>query len=83
MKCEPQPRTYEYHTLKLLVQVWNLSGRPSGKYLAATIGIWLSKLDEDHEGEEKRLTEQTQARSLAVSGQRSIGHRNQHAMTSN
>ena len=44
VKRKPRSRTYGYDTLKLLIQVWNLAGRPSGKYLAATMGIWLPKL---------------------------------------
>jgi hypothetical protein len=46
VKHTPRPPTYGYDTLKLLIQVWNLAGRPSGKYLAATMGIWLPKLEQ-------------------------------------
>ena len=69
-KRAPRPRTYGYDTLRLLIVVWMLAGQPSGKYLAATMGIWLPKLiahgefgDDTH-----RLTEHTQAQLLAVSG---------------
>jgi hypothetical protein len=65
---KPRGRTYGYDTLKLLIQVWNLAGRPSGKYLAATMGIWLPKLEQHHELDEKRLTEHTRAQLLRVSG---------------
>ena len=68
VKRKPRPPTYGYDTLKLLIQVWNLSGRPSGKYLSATMGIWLPKLEKHHELDEKRLTEHTRAQLLAVSG---------------
>ena len=68
VKREPRPPTYGYDTLKLLIQVWNLSGRLSGKYLSATMGIWLPKLEKHHELDEKRLTEHTRAQLLAVSG---------------
>lgn len=53
----PRPRTYGYDTLKLLTAVWMLAGQPSGKYLAATMGIWLPK-----------LTEHTRTQLLTVSG---------------
>lgn len=68
VKRTPRPRTYGYDTLKLLIQVWNLAGRPSGKYLAATMGIWLPKLVKHHELDEERLNEGTRAQLLAVSG---------------
>ena len=65
VKRKPRPPRYGYDTLKLLIQVWNLSGRPSGKYLAATMGIWLPKLEKHHELDEKRLTEHTRTQLLA------------------
>lgn len=68
MKRKPRGRTYGYDTLKLLVQVWNLAGRPLGKYLAATMSIWLPKLEQHHELDGKRLTEHTRAQLLTVSG---------------
>lgn len=66
----PKPRrpTYGYDTLKLLIQVWSLAGRPSGKYLAATMGIWLPKLEHYGELNKARLNDQTRAQLLAVSG---------------
>ena len=47
-----------------------LAGQPSGKYLAATMGIWLPKLIEHGEfgDDAHRLTEHTRAQLLAVSG---------------
>ena len=68
LKRKPRSRTYGYDTLKLLIQVWNLAGRPSGKYLAATMPIWLPKLEKHHELDVKRLNAQTRAQLLAVSG---------------
>jgi hypothetical protein len=62
-----QPR-HGYDTRKLLIQVWSLAGRPSGKYLAATMGIWLPKLEHYGELDQKRLSEHTRAQLLAVSG---------------
>ena len=68
VKRKPRGRMYGYDTLRLLIQVWNLAGRPSGKYLAATMPIWLPKLEKHHELEAKRLNEGTRAQLLAVSG---------------
>ncbi len=65
---KPRGRSYGDDTLTLLIQVWNLAGRPSGKYLAATMGIWLLKLEQHHERDKKRLAEHTRAQLLAVSG---------------
>lgn len=45
----PRSRTYGYNTLKLLIQVWNLAGRPSEKYLTATLPICPPKLEQHHE----------------------------------
>lgn len=64
----PRGRTYGYDTLKLLIRVWNLAGRPSGKYLAATMGIWLPKLEKHGELDKVRLNEHTRAQLLAISG---------------
>jgi hypothetical protein len=64
----PRRPTYGYDMLKLLIQVWNLAGRPSGKYLAATMGIWLPKLELHGELDQKRLNDQTRAQLLKVSG---------------
>src|SRR5660397_26712 len=63
-----QPRTYGYDMLKLLIEVWTLAGQPSGKYLAATMGLWLPKLIEHGELDTARLNDHTQAQLLAVSG---------------
>ena len=68
VKRKPRGRTYGYDTLKLLIQAWNLAGLLSGKYLAATMSIWLPKLEEHHELDAKRLNDQTRAQLLAVSG---------------
>lgn len=64
----PRPRTYGHDTLKLLIAVWRLAGQPSGKYLAATMGIWLPKLIEHGELDTERLSDHTRAQLLAVSG---------------
>lgn len=65
---KPRGRTYGYDTLRLLIQVWNLAGRPSGKYLAATMPIWLPRLEKHGELDVKRLNDQTRAQLLMVSG---------------
>jgi len=64
----PRRATYGYDTLKLLIQVWNLAGRPSGKYLAVTMGLWLPKLEQHGELDVERLNEHTRAQLLSVSG---------------
>lgn len=68
VKRTPRPRTYGYDTLRLLIQIWNLAGRPSGKYLAVTMPIWLPKLEQHHELDATRFTEQTRAQLMMVSG---------------
>lgn len=70
---KPRSRTYGYDTLKLLIQVWNVAGRPSGKYLAATMPTWLPKLEQHRELELTRLNDHTRAQLLAVSGRRLTG----------
>ena len=65
---DPRAPTYGYDTVKLLIQVWNLAGRPSGKYLAATMGIWVPKLEQHGELDMKRLSDHTRAQLLTVSG---------------
>jgi transposase InsO family protein len=65
---KPRGRTYGYDTLVLLIRVWNLAGRPSGKYLAATMPIWLPRLELHHELDAERLNDRTRAQLLAVSG---------------
>jgi hypothetical protein len=59
---------YGYDTLKLLIQVSRLAGQPSGKYLAATMGIWLPKLEHYGELDKSRLSDHTRAQLLKVSG---------------
>lgn len=70
VKRVPRPRTYGYDTLRLLIRVWMLAGQPSGKYLAATMPVWLPKLIEHGEfGEDAhRLTEHTRTQLLTASG---------------
>src|SRR5690554_6949499 len=68
VKRTPRSRTYGYDTLKLLIQVWNFAGRPSGKYLATTTPIWLPKLEQHHELDVTRLNDHTRAQLLTVSG---------------
>jgi len=66
----PRGRTYGYDTLTLLIRVWNLAGCPSGKYLAATMAIWLPKREKHHELDEKHVTEHTRdgAQLVGLSG---------------
>jgi hypothetical protein len=68
VKRTPRPRTYGYDTLVLLIQVWNLAGRPSGKYLAATMSLWLPKLEAFGELDSARLNQHTRTQLMAVSG---------------
>jgi transposase InsO family protein len=42
---KPRPRSYGYDTLKVLQRVWEVSGRPCGKYLAAMMGPALANLE--------------------------------------
>jgi len=63
----PRPPTYGYETVKLLIQVWNLAGQPSGRYLAATMGIWLPKLEQHGELDTGRLSDHTRTQLLKVS----------------
>src|SRR5680860_840279 len=53
---KPRGRTYGYDTLKVLISVW-LAGMPSGKYLAATMELWLPKLEAFGELDAKYLPE--------------------------
>lgn len=66
----PRPRTYGYDTLRLLIRVWMLAGQPAGKYLAATMHLWLPKLEQHREfgDDASRLTDHTRAQLLAISG---------------
>ena len=65
---KPRGRTYGYDTLKVLISVWRLAGMPSGKYLAATMDLWLPKLEVFGELDAKRLTPAVRAQLLQVSG---------------
>lgn len=65
---KPRGRTYGYDTLKVLIGVWRLAGMPSGKYLAATMDIWLPKLETFGELDAKRLTPAVKAQLLKISG---------------
>jgi len=40
----PRPRKYSYDALKVLQEVWTLSGEPSGKYLAAVMDDTVDRL---------------------------------------
>ena len=46
---KPRPRTYGYDTLKVLQRVWEVAGRPCGKYLAAVMGATVMNM-ENHTG---------------------------------
>lgn len=65
---KPRGRTYGYDTLKVLISVWRLAGMPSGKYLAATMELWLPKLEAFGELDAKRLTPAVRAQLMQVSG---------------
>ncbi|WP_254678706.1 hypothetical protein [Arthrobacter sp. 24S4-2] len=65
---KPRGRTYGYDTLKVLIGVWRLAGMPSGKYLAATMDLWLPKLEAFGELNAKRLTPAVRAQLMQVSG---------------
>lgn len=45
---------YGYDTLRLLIRVWMLAGQPAGKYLAATMTLWLPKLEQHGESARTR-----------------------------
>jgi hypothetical protein len=68
---KPRARTYGYDTLKVLISVWRIAGMPSGKYLAATMDLWLPKLQTFGELDTKRLTPAAGAQLLQVSAPRS------------
>jgi hypothetical protein len=68
VKRKPRPRTYGYDTLKTLIRVWNLGGRPSGKYLAATMSVWLPKLEQHGELDADHFTPVVREQLLQVSG---------------
>jgi hypothetical protein len=65
---KPRGRTYGYDTLKVLISVWRIAGMPSGKYLAATMDLWLPKLQTFGELDANRLTPAVRAQLLQVSG---------------
>ena len=65
---KPRGRTYGYDTLKVLIGVWRLAGMPSGKYLAATMDLWLPKLEAFGELDTKRLTPAVRVQLMQVSG---------------
>ncbi len=44
IKRRPRPRKYSYDALRVLQEVWRLSGQPSGKYLAAVMADTLERL---------------------------------------
>lgn len=44
LKRKPRPRTYGYDTLKVLQRVWEVAGRPCGKYLAAVMEPTLANM---------------------------------------
>lgn len=65
---KPRGRTYGYDTLKVLIGVWRIAGMPSGKYLAATMDLWLPKLEAFGELDAKRLTPAVRVQLMQVSG---------------
>lgn len=65
---KPRPRTYGYDTLTALIRVWRLAGIPSGKYLAATMGLWLPKLEACGELKNVRFSPGVPDQLMAVSG---------------
>jgi hypothetical protein len=67
-KRKPRPRTYGYDTLTALIRVWRLAGMPSGKYLAATMGLWLPKLEAFGELKGVRFSPEVRGQLRAVSG---------------
>ena len=46
---QPRPRSYGYDTLKVLQRVWEVAGRPCGKYLAAVMVSTVANM-ETHAG---------------------------------
>ena len=65
---KPRGRTYGYDTLRVLIGVWRIAGMPSGKYLAATMDLWLPKLEAFGELDMKRLTSAVRVQLMQVSG---------------
>ncbi len=60
--------TYGYNTLKALIQFWNLAGRPSVKYLAVIMKLWLLKLDQHGELDKERFTPEVRDQLINISG---------------
>lgn len=60
--------TYGYDTLKALIHIWNLAGRPSGKYLAVVMELWLFKLDQHGELDQERFTLEVRGQLINISG---------------
>lgn len=65
---KPRGRTYGYDALKVLISVWRLAGMPSGKYLAATMDLWLPKLQAFGELDAQRTSPAVSAQLLMISG---------------
>jgi hypothetical protein len=65
---DDEGRTYGYDTLKVLISVWRLAGMPSGKYLAATMDLWLPKLEAFGALDAQRLSPAVKAQLLKISG---------------
>ena len=64
---KPRGRTYGYDTLKVLIGVWRIAGMPSGKYLAATMELWLPNLEAFGELDARRLTPAVRVQLMQVS----------------
>ena len=60
--------TYGYESLKALIHIWNLAGRPSGKYLAVVMELWLLKLDQHGELDKERFTPEVRGQLMSISG---------------
>ena len=60
--------TYGYDTLKALIHIWNLTGRPSGKYLSVVMELWLLKLDQHGELDKERFTPEVRDQLINISG---------------
>lgn len=51
-----------------LIRVWRLAGMPSGKYLAATMDLWLPKLEAYGELKSVRFSPEVREQLMTVSG---------------
>lgn len=67
-KRAPRKPTYGYDSLKALIHIWNLAGRPSGKYLAVVMELWLVKLDQHGELDQERFTPKVRGQLMNISG---------------